>query len=57
MCIIFACVGTVPGLKLLLLVNRDEFLARPTLPTHWWEGGRVLGGTLLALALCPFSQY
>jgi len=29
---------------LLLLSNRDEFYARPTLPLHWWPGGQVLAG-------------
>ena len=29
---------------LLLLANRDEFYARPTLPMHWWDGGQVLAG-------------
>jgi uncharacterized protein with NRDE domain len=33
---------------LVLLANRDEFYARPTLPLHWWEpaanGAQVLAG-------------
>jgi uncharacterized protein with NRDE domain len=29
---------------LLLIGNRDEFYARPTLPLHWWPDGRVLAG-------------
>jgi uncharacterized protein with NRDE domain len=33
---------------LLLLANRDEFYARPTLPLHWWEhsghGSDILAG-------------
>lgn len=29
---------------LVLLSNRDEFYARPTLPLHWWPDGRVLAG-------------
>jgi uncharacterized protein with NRDE domain len=33
---------------LLLLANRDEFYARPTLPLHWWEpeanGTQILAG-------------
>ena len=30
--------------RLLLLANRDEYYARPTLPLHWWADGRVLAG-------------
>lgn len=35
-----------PGsaLPLLLVANRDEFYARPALPLHWWDGGRILAG-------------
>ncbi len=29
---------------LLLVANRDEFYARPTLPLHWWVNGRMLAG-------------
>jgi len=29
---------------LLLLGNRDEFYARPSLPLHWWEGSDILAG-------------
>lgn len=29
---------------LLLLGNRDEFYARPTMPLHWWEDAQVLAG-------------
>jgi uncharacterized protein with NRDE domain len=29
---------------LLLLANRDEFYARPTLPLHWWDDDLVLAG-------------
>jgi len=43
--------------ELLLLSNRDEFYARPTLPAHWWPGNQILagkdlqaGGTWLGLA-------
>ena len=34
--------------RLLLLSNRDEFYARPTLPLHWWDsaqnGTKILAG-------------
>ena len=33
-----------PGKGLLLLANRDEFYARPTLPLHRWPDGAVLAG-------------
>jgi uncharacterized protein with NRDE domain len=29
---------------LLLIANRDEYYARPTLPMHWWDDGKVLAG-------------
>ena len=43
----------------LLIGNRDEFYARPTLPLHWWEGDHILagkdlqaGGTWLGIDRC-----
>ncbi len=33
-----------PGKGLLLLANRDEFYARPTLPLHRWADGDLLAG-------------
>lgn len=33
-----------PGKALLLLANRDEFYARPTLPLHRWADGDLLAG-------------
>jgi len=33
-----------PGKGLLLLANRDEFYARPTLPLHRWPDAEVLAG-------------
>lgn len=29
---------------LLLLANRDEYYARPTLPLHWWVDAHILAG-------------
>jgi len=29
---------------LLLVANRDEYFARPALPSHWWDDSRVLAG-------------
>lgn len=29
---------------LLLVANRDEYYARPTLPLHWWSDGDILAG-------------
>ena len=43
----------------LLAANRDEFFARPALPLHWWQDGRILagrdlhgGGTWLGMTRC-----
>ncbi|PIY30278.1 MAG: hypothetical protein COZ09_00550, partial [Comamonadaceae bacterium CG_4_10_14_3_um_filter_60_42] len=29
---------------LLLIANRDEYYARPTLPLHWWHDAPILAG-------------
>jgi len=29
---------------LLLIANRDEYYARPTLPLHWWQDAPILAG-------------
>jgi len=50
MCTAFFAVNPRPGLRLLLLFNRDEFFDRATAPAGWWEdapgvcGGRDLKG-------------
>eukprot|EP01124_Arcella_intermedia_P012267 TRINITY_DN18607_c0_g1_i1.p1 TRINITY_DN18607_c0_g1~~TRINITY_DN18607_c0_g1_i1.p1 ORF type:complete len:276 (+),score=59.37 TRINITY_DN18607_c0_g1_i1:48-830(+) len=43
MCIVFLSYGYHSKYKLVLLVNRDEFLDRPTHPTEFWEGSDILG--------------
>lgn len=37
MCLIAFAIGVVPGHPLLVASNRDEHLARPTLPLHAWQ--------------------
>ncbi|MDP3522084.1 MAG: NRDE family protein [Hydrogenophaga sp.] len=37
MCLIAFAIGAVPGHPLLIASNRDEHLARPTLPLHAWQ--------------------
>jgi uncharacterized protein with NRDE domain len=57
MCLLLLALNTVPDRPWLLLGNRDEFHARPTLPAQAWAdapdivGGRdlVAGGSWLAL--------
>lgn len=63
MCLALVFYKHFPGLKLLVLFNRDEFFERPTERAHWWSpdlqsghdrlvlGGRdaVRGGTWLAV--------
>lgn len=57
MCLILFSWKETPGYDLVLLANRDEFLARPTLPADFWTdhpeilGGRDLeaGGSWLAI--------
>ncbi len=47
MCLIAFAIEAVPGVPLLLAGNRDEALARPTLPLHHWStphGTPVVGG-------------
>lgn len=45
MCLILAANQARPGSRLLLLANRDEFHARPSVPAEpWLEDGRVVGG-------------
>jgi len=38
MCIVLYAQDTVPGYRVVLAANRDEFHARPTEPLHWWSG-------------------
>ena len=57
MCTIIFSWRKVPGYRLLLLSNRDEFYQRPTQNAHWWEdhpgvlAGRDLqaGGTWMGI--------
>lgn len=47
MCLVVLSLGYHPGHKLVAIVNRDEDLARPTLPLHFWEDEgleHILGG-------------
>jgi uncharacterized protein with NRDE domain len=47
MCLIAFAIDSIPGVPLLLAGNRDEALARPTLPLHHWttpRGTPVVGG-------------
>jgi uncharacterized protein with NRDE domain len=56
MCLVVFAWRHAPGHRLLLMGNRDEFLARPTASMGWWPGGTLLagrdleaGGTWMAL--------
>lgn len=44
MCILALAWQILPEQPLLLLSNRDEFLARPTLPLHGWADTPILAG-------------
>ena len=58
MCLIVFAYKQHPDYELILLANRDEFLARPTATAHWWEdhphvlGGRDIqaGGTWMGIS-------
>lgn len=57
MCLVLIALESVPGHRLVLAANRDEWHARPAEALHWWPdrpelaGGRdaVAGGTWLAV--------
>lgn len=57
MCLIALAVHAIPGQSLVVLANRDEFVARESAVADWWEdrpdtlGGRdlVAGGSWLAI--------
>jgi uncharacterized protein with NRDE domain len=45
MCLIFLSLNNHPNYKLIVAANRDEFYARKTAPTHFWEDNpNILGG-------------
>ncbi|MEO9869034.1 NRDE family protein [Ekhidna sp.] len=45
MCLITFAYKAHPKYKFILAANRDEFYARPTAATHWWEDHpEILGG-------------
>ncbi|MFK7954360.1 MAG: NRDE family protein [Ekhidna sp.] len=44
MCLVVFAYKTHPKYKLIMAANRDEFYARPTAETHWWEDHDILGG-------------
>lgn len=45
MCIVLFSYKTVPGYRLVLAANRDEFTSRPTAPLSWWDGRKeILAG-------------
>ena len=46
MCVVYVAHGIDPRFPLVLLLNRDEFYARPTAPLHRWEGGVLAGRDL-----------
>lgn len=58
MCLIVLAWQAHPHYPLVVAANRDEFLARPASPAHWWTdapallGGRDLegGGTWMGLS-------
>lgn len=57
MCLILFALNQHKDYPLIVIANRDEFYARPTLPAHWWEehpqifAGRDLtaGGTWMGV--------
>lgn len=44
MCLIVFAHQTVPGYRLILLANRDEFLDRPASRMAWWDEPEILAG-------------
>ena len=45
MCLILLAFDSHPLYRLVVVANRDEFLARPTAPSAWWEAApQVLAG-------------
>ncbi|CEO99321.1 NRDE family protein [Plasmodiophora brassicae] len=44
MCIVGVAIDCAPGVRLVLLSNRDEAFARPTAPWSVWDEGGVVGG-------------
>jgi uncharacterized protein with NRDE domain len=44
MCLLVFAWNAVPGHRLVLAGNRDEFHARPTEPMRWWAAPRMLAG-------------
>ena len=61
MCLALFAWNALPGSRLLLVANRDEFHERPASPAGWWEdhpeifAGRDLlaGGTWLGISRSP----
>ncbi len=43
MCIALLAIDSHPRFPLVVAANRDEFLARPTEPMHWWPEGFLAG--------------
>jgi len=45
MCLLFVAHQSIPGYRLVVAANRDEFHARPSAAAHYWEDApRVLAG-------------
>ena len=45
MCLVLFSYNNTPGYRLILAANRDEFLARPTVPLGWWpDNNTILAG-------------
>lgn len=44
MCLLVLAWNAVPGHRLVLAGNRDEFHARPAAPMDWWTAPRMLAG-------------
>ncbi len=44
MCLVVLAWKTVPGQRVALAANRDEFHARPTAPMDWWGAPPLLAG-------------
>lgn len=45
MCLLIAAFNAVPGYRLIIAANRDEFHARPAAAAEWWEDApHILGG-------------